>query len=65
MCADRVVRRGGGEEVSGNKLGALMYELVEGVLAVCTSSAPDDRLDGSLVDVDCLDRQKDGPQFGN
>lgn len=43
--ANGVVSGSGGEEVGGDELGALVHELVEGVLAVGASRAPDDRLD--------------------
>lgn len=41
---DRVESSGRGDEIGGNKLGSLMNELVERVLTVGSSSAPDDRL---------------------
>lgn len=41
---ERVVSRGGGDEVSGDDLRALMNELVEGVLAVGSCCTPDDWL---------------------
>lgn len=43
---DGVVRRCGGDEVCGNELGALVHELVEGVLAICAGGTPDDGLFG-------------------
>ena len=39
-----VVRDGRGNEVSRNELCALMYELIERMLTVGSSSTPDDRL---------------------
>ena len=41
---DRVVRGGWGDEVGGDDLGTLVYELVERMLAVCTRCAPDNWL---------------------
>ena len=41
---DGVMRRGWGDKVGRDELGSLMDELVEGVLAVGTRCAPDDRL---------------------
>ena len=41
---DRVVRRSRGEEVGGDKFGALMHELVERVLAVRSCRTPDNWL---------------------
>ena len=41
---DGVMRGSGGEEVCGDELGALVHELVEGVLAVGPGCAPDDGL---------------------
>jgi hypothetical protein len=38
------VRRGRDEEVCGDELGTLVYELVEGVLPIGSGSTPDDRL---------------------
>lgn len=46
---DGVVSRGGGEEVGGDELCALVHELVERVLAVGTCCTPDDRLLTSLI----------------
>ena len=43
MVADLVVAVGRGDEVARNHLGALMDQLVEGVLAVRTRFAPEDR----------------------
>ena len=43
MVADLVVAVGRGDEVARNHLGALVDELVEGVLAVRTRFAPEDR----------------------
>lgn len=40
---DRVERLDRGEEVAGDELGALVDELVEGVLSVGSSLSPDDR----------------------
>lgn len=42
---NRVMRRGRGYEVRWNEFGALMYELIEGVLAIGASCAPDDWLE--------------------
>jgi hypothetical protein len=42
---DGVMRRCGRDEVRGDELGPLVYELVEGVLAVGPGGAPDDRLE--------------------
>ena len=41
---DRIVRRRRSNEVCRDEFGALVYELIERVLAVRASSAPDDRL---------------------
>jgi hypothetical protein len=41
---DRVVRGGGCDEVGRDNLGALVHKSVEGMLAVRTRCAPDDRL---------------------
>ena len=42
---DRVEGGGGSDEISGDQLSSLVNELVERVLAVGSSSAPDDRLE--------------------
>ena len=42
--ADGVLGGGGGEEIGGDELGALVHELVERVLAVRACCSPDDRL---------------------
>ena len=42
--ADGVVCCRGGDEVGRDELRALVHELVERVLAIGTSSTPDDRL---------------------
>ena len=42
--ADRVKGSGRGDEIGGDQLGPLVNELVEGVLAISSSSTPDDRL---------------------
>jgi hypothetical protein len=42
---DRVERRSGSQEVGRDELGALVDELVEGMLAVGAGSTPDDRLE--------------------
>ena len=49
MVADLVVAVGRGDEVARNHLGALVDELVEGVLAVRTRFAPEDRA-GLVID---------------
>ena len=41
---DGVVRRCWGDEICRDELGALVYKLVEGVLAVGTGGTPDDGL---------------------
>ena len=43
-AAQRIVRRGRGEEVRRDELGTLVYELVEGVLPIGSGGTPDDRL---------------------
>jgi hypothetical protein len=45
---DRVVRRRGREEVGWDELRALVYELVERVLAISAGRTPDDRLQCTL-----------------
>ena len=42
VVAERVVVSHGGEEVARDQLGALVDQLVEGVLAVGAGLAPDD-----------------------
>lgn len=42
-AADRVLRLGGCDEVAGDEAGALVDELVEGMLAVGPRFAPDNR----------------------
>ena len=49
VVAQRVLALGGGQEVAGDQLGALVDQLVEGVLAVGAGLAPDDRA-GLVVD---------------
>src|ERR1035441_2936604 len=43
MLAEWILRLDGREEIGGNPLGALVDELVKGVLAVRARLAPDDR----------------------
>ena len=46
--SDWVVSRRRCDEISGDELRALVYELIEGVLPVCASCSPDDWLQMEL-----------------
>ena len=53
-----------GKEIGGDELGALVHELVEGVLAVCARSTPNDRLIFQ-VSLEQKGSEKDVHQFDN